>query len=195
MPRRIFTYGPNEGLELGNMISTVGAFFMAIGFLIMLVNIVITTIKYEKVGNDPWGYTRTIEWALPSPPKEYNFKQLPLIRGIDSWWIEQREGKKELTPSEPVGDIHMPNPSIVPFIISFGMFVAAFGAMYQVDGYVWAIPVLLIGGAIVLGGMFVRSWVDDYGYHIHAKDLEDDDNGQEAKSNVSNSSKKKGGKA
>ena len=38
----------------------------------------------------------------------YNFKQIPLVRGNDTWWIEKMEGKKELTPAEPLDDIHMP---------------------------------------------------------------------------------------
>ena len=90
-------------------------------------------MKNEKVGNDPWGDGRTLEWAIPSPPPFYNFKQLPLVRGLDPYWIEKMEGKKEMTPAEPLGDIHMPNSSFTPFMISLGLFIAAFGAMYQYD--------------------------------------------------------------
>ena len=35
-----------------------------------------------------------------------------------------------MTAAEPVGDIHMPNASFSPFIISLGLFIAAFGALY-----------------------------------------------------------------
>ncbi len=28
------------------------------------------------------------------------------------YWLEKMEGKKEMTPAEPLGDIHMPNGSI-----------------------------------------------------------------------------------
>ena len=133
MPRRVFTFLDNQGLNTGNMISTVGALFMAFGVIVLVINIIITSVKNVKVGNDPWGDGRTLEWAIPSPPPFYNFKQLPLVRGLDAYWVEKMEGKKEMTPAEPLGDIHMPNSSIFPLTIAFGLFVAAFGALYNMD--------------------------------------------------------------
>ncbi len=174
MPRRIFTFLPNQGLEIGNLVSTIGAFFMAVAVIVLLINIVITSVKNVRVGNDPWGDGRTLEWAIPSPPPFYNFKQLPLVRGLDAYWIEKMEGKKEMTPAEPLGDIHMPNNSFIPFMISLGLFIAAFGAMYRVD-YGWGLPVLIIGMLVTLGSMFLRSVKDDHGFHIHKEDLIDDD--------------------
>ncbi|TFE00270.1 cytochrome c oxidase subunit I [Jeotgalibacillus salarius] len=181
MPRRIWKFLPNQGLDLFNMISTVGAFFMALAVIVLLYNVVITQIKNVRVGNDPWGDGRTLEWAIPSPPPYYNFKQLPLVRGLDPLWIEKMEGRKEMTPAEPLGDIHMPNNSFIPFVMSLGLFIAAFGAMYQVDwrasdgaDYVWSIPVLIIGMLITIGSMAVRSLKDDHGYHIHKEELMDD---------------------
>lgn len=181
MPRRIFTFLEGQGFETANFVSTVGAFFMAAATIVLVVNIIITTVKNEKVGNDPWGDGRTLEWAIPSPPPFYNFKQLPLVRGLDPLWIEKMEGKKGMTPAEPLGDIHMPNASFIPFVISFGLFVAAFGAMYRLD-HGWGLPVLIIGLAITFGSMFLRSIKDDHGFHIHKEDLmdEDDDKGVKA---------------
>lgn len=123
-----------------------------------------------------WGDGRTLEWAIPSPPPFYNFKQLPLVRGLDPYWIEKMEGNKEMTPAEPIGDIHMPNNSFVPFVISVGLFIAAFGAMYH-NEHSWGIPVLIIGMLVVFGSMFFRSVKDDHGYHIHKEELMDDDKG------------------
>ena len=183
MPRRVFTFLPNQGLEAGNFISTIGAFMMAIGTVVLLYNIVITSIKNVKVGNDPWEDGRTLEWAISSPPPYYNFKQLPLVRGLDPYWLEKMEGKKEMTPAEPLGDIHMPNNSFIPVVISLGLFIAAFGAMYVPDGKPWAVPVLVIGLLVTLISMLVRSVKDDLGYHIHKEELEneDDDKGGIAK--------------
>ncbi|MGN1401841.1 MAG: cytochrome c oxidase subunit I [Bacillus sp. (in: firmicutes)] len=176
MPRRVFTFLDGQGLNLGNAISTGGAVLMAVGVAILLVNVVITQVKNEKVGNDPWGDGRTLEWAIPSPPPFYNFKQLPLVRGLDAYWLEKMDGKKEMTPAEPLGDIHMPNGSIIPVFISFGLFVAAFGAMYYRDeGLGWTLWLLIIGLAITLGAMLIRSLKDDLGFHIHKEDLEDDE--------------------
>lgn len=179
MPRRIFTFLPGQGLDAGNAVSTVGAFFMAVATIVLLINIIHTSVKGEKVGRDPWGDGRTLEWAISSPPPEYNFKQTPLVRGLDALWVEKMEGNKEMTPAEPIGDIHMPNGSILPFIISFGLFVASFGLLYRVEQS-WALPVIFVGFIITFAAMFFRSVIDDHGYHIHKEDLLKDDKGGKA---------------
>lgn len=149
---------------------------MAVAVLILLLNVIITSVKNEKVGNDPWGDGRTLEWSVSSPPPFYNFKQLPLVRGLDAYWLEKMEGKTGMTPAEPLGDIHMPNSSILPFIMAFGLFIAAFGVMYHVNDKPWALPVMIIGLLITLGSMLIRSVKDDHGFHIHKEDLIDDNN-------------------
>lgn len=179
LPRRVFTYLPGQGFDTSNFISSIGAFLMAAGTIVLLINIIYTSIKGEKVGTDPWGDGRTLEWAISSPPPEYNFKQTPLIRGLDPLWIEKVEGKKEMTPAEPLADIHMPNGSILPFIVSLGLFIAVFGLMYRED-YGWGLPVIIVGFLITFGAMFFRSILDDHGYHIHKEDLIDEDKGGRA---------------
>lgn len=179
LPRRVFTYLPNQGFDTSNFISSIGAFLMAAGTIVLLINVVYTSIKGKKVGKDPWGDGRTLEWAISSPPPEYNFKQTPLVRGLDPLWIEKMEGKKEMTPAEPLADIHMPNGSIIPFIVSLGLFIAVFGLMYRED-YGWGLPVIIVGFLITFGAMFFRSILDDHGYHIHKEDLIDEDKGGRA---------------
>ncbi len=174
MPRRVFTYLPGQGLNAGNAISSVGAAFMAVAVLVLLYNIIMTSVKNVKVGNDPWGDGRTLEWSISSPPPFYNFKQLPLVRGLDALWLEKMEGKKGMTPAEPIGDIHMPNSSFIPFMIALGLFIAAFGALYNVNDKPWALPLMIFGLLVTFGSMFMRSVKDDHGFHIHKEDLIDD---------------------
>jgi len=157
------------------MVSSIGAAFMGLGVIIMLINIIMTSVKNVRVGNDPWGDGRTLEWSIPSPPPFYNFKQLPLVRGLDAFWIEKMEGKNGMTPAEPLGDIHMPNSSFMPFVMGFGLFIAAFGALYHPDKVSWSLPVLILGLLITFGSMFMRSVKDDHGFHIHKEELIDDE--------------------
>lgn len=181
MPRRVFTYLPGQGYETANMVSSIGALFMSIGVIVLLTNVIMTSVKNVRVGNDPWGDGRTLEWSIPSPPPFYNFKQLPLVRGLDAYWLEKMEGKKGMTPAEPLGDIHMPNSSFLPFMMAFGLFIAAFGAMYHVDKYSWAFPVMFIGLLVTFGSMLIRSVKDDHGFHIHKEELlEKDEKGAKA---------------
>ncbi|MFL6517119.1 MAG: cytochrome c oxidase subunit I [Bacillus sp. (in: firmicutes)] len=175
MPRRVFTYLPGQGFSTANMISSVGAIFMSLGVLVLLFNVIMTSVKNVRVGNDPWGDGRTLEWSIPSPPPFYNFKQLPLVRGLDAYWLEKMDGKKGMTPAEPLGDIHMPNSSFLPFMMALGLFIAAFGAMFHVNDKSWALPVMIIGLLVTFGSMFLRSVKDDHGFHIHKEDLIDED--------------------
>ncbi|PAV29883.1 cytochrome c oxidase subunit I [Virgibacillus profundi] len=170
MPRRYWVFLEDQGLDLGNLISTIGAFLMAIAVIVFLYNVVHTAIKGDKAPADPYD-GRTLEWTTASPPAHYNFKQLPLVRGLDPLWIEKTEGKGKMTPAEPLGDIHMPNGSILPFIMSLGFFIAGIGFIFQVDHSAWLIAVY-VGMAIAIGCMLIRSLKDDHGHHIHKEELE-----------------------
>lgn len=170
MPRRYWVFLEDQGLDTGNLISTFGAFFMAAGVILFFINIIYTSVKEEKVSGDPYD-GRTLEWAIPSPPPHYNFKQLPLVRGLDPLWVEKMEGKGKMTPAEPLGDIHMPNGSFIPFVMSVGFFIAGFGFIYHNDNMMGNIA--MFGGmAIALLAMLTRSLKDDLGHHITKEELE-----------------------
>ncbi len=166
MPRRVFTFQPGVGLEQGNFISTIGAFLMGIGMIVFLINIAATARKPMNAGSDPWD-ARTLEWTIPSPAPEYNFKQTPLVRGYDAFWKEKMAGNKEMTPAEPLGSIHMPSPSILPFLMSLGLFIAGYGFMY----HIYIVSILGIGFTLIC--MFFRSVYDDHGFHIEPEELND----------------------
>lgn len=166
MPRRVFTYLKDQNLDMGNFISTIGAFGMTIGTILFLINVVVAAKSSKRAPADPWD-GRSLEWAIPSPPPEYNFVQTPLVRGLDALWVEKMAGNKGMTPAEPIGDIHMPSPSFLPFLMSLGLFVAGYGFIYH--NYV----VVVIGMLFTLGCMFTRSVKDDPGYHIHEDELEE----------------------
>ncbi|WP_438316805.1 cytochrome c oxidase subunit I [Sporosarcina sp. FA9] len=171
MPRRVFTYMDGQGWNSGNFISTMGAVLMAIGVTVLVYNIIITQIKNVRVANDPWGDGRTLEWAIESPPVYYNFAQTPLVRGLDTVWIEKLEGNESgITPAEPIQDIHMPNGSIIPFILSMGLFVTGFGVMFRTE-QAWGLPVLIGGLLWVFIAMAVRSLQDDTGYYVTKEEI------------------------
>ncbi|WP_301108187.1 cytochrome c oxidase subunit I [Sporosarcina sp.] len=174
MPRRVWTYMDGQGWNIANMISTIGALLMAIGFIVMVINIIMTTVKNERVGNDPWGDGRTLEWAIESPPVFYNFSATPLVRGLDTLWIEKMEGSKEsITAAEPITDIHMPHGSIIPMLMSLGLFIAGFGAMFHQETS-WGLPVLIFGLAFTFVSMAVRSLKDDLGFYVTKEQIMQD---------------------
>ncbi|MFC5602944.1 cytochrome c oxidase subunit I [Sporosarcina koreensis] len=171
MPRRVWTFMDGQGWNSANFISTIGAFLMAIGVIVLVYNIIVTSVKNVKVANDPWGDGRTLEWAIESPPIYYNFPATPLVRGLDTVWIEKMEGNETgITAAEPIKDIHMPNGSIIPFLMTFGLFVAGFGAMFRTE-HAWGLPVLILGLLWTFLMMGARSLKDDTGYYIKKDEI------------------------
>nr|WP_205828429.1 cytochrome c oxidase subunit I [Brevibacillus laterosporus] len=170
MPRRVYTFLPGQELELGNLISTIGAIIMTVGTVLFIVNVIYTNAKGEKAVADPWD-GRTLEWSIPSPAPEYNFAQTPRVRGLDAFWVEKMAGNKAMTPAEPLGPIHMPSPSVLPFLMSVGLFIAGFGFIYH--KYV----LVFVGMGLFLLCMFARSIKDDHGFHIEVEEIKETEKG------------------
>ncbi|AYB39429.1 cytochrome c oxidase subunit I [Brevibacillus laterosporus] len=170
MPRRVYTFLPGQELELGNLISTIGAIIMTVGTVLFIVNVIYTNAKGEKAVADPWD-GRTLEWSIPSPAPEYNFAQTPRVRGLDALWVEKMAGNKAMTPAEPLGPIHMPSPSVLPFLMSVGLFIAGFGFIYH--KYV----LVFVGMGLFLLCMFARSIKDDHGFHIEVEEIKETEKG------------------
>jgi cytochrome c oxidase subunit 1 len=85
MPRRIYTYDAGQGWELFNAMSTWGAYMLGVGMLIFIYNFFIVGRRGAIAGNDPWG-AGTLEWAIPSPPPEYNFARIPRVTSRLPLW-------------------------------------------------------------------------------------------------------------
>jgi cytochrome c oxidase subunit I len=85
MPRRIYTYEPGRGWENWNLIVTIGAFLQAVAILVFLVNLLWSLWKGEPAGNDPWD-AWTLEWSTSSPPPDYDFAAIPVVRSRRPLW-------------------------------------------------------------------------------------------------------------
>jgi cytochrome c oxidase subunit I+III len=85
MPRRIYSYDDGLGWNVYNMLSTIGAFVLALGFLFTLFVFVQSLMHGPRAPDDPWA-ANTLEWATGSPPKEYNFPVLPTVHSLNPMW-------------------------------------------------------------------------------------------------------------
>jgi cytochrome c oxidase subunit 1 len=142
MPRRYYTYQEGLGWEMWNMLATMGAFTIAASTLVFMVNWVKSKRHGEIALGDPWD-GRTLEWTIPSPPPEYNFRQVPMVTSVDDFWNrkyqEDRKGRPVRVPVGGAGEameetaprIHMPSPSIYPLVAALGMPLMAYAVVLK----------------------------------------------------------------
>jgi cytochrome c oxidase subunit 1 len=129
MPRRIFTYSTELGVDTLNMISTVGGFIQVLAILALIVNVLWSLKRGAKAPSNPWGGA-TLEWATTSPPAEYNFARIPTVHTREPLWLE-REAIEAAAFGEPE-PMHMPPPSHWPIftaagvMLTFGLFLTPF---------------------------------------------------------------------
>ncbi|MFW6195430.1 MAG: cytochrome c oxidase subunit I, partial [Chloroflexota bacterium] len=148
MPRRIYTYAENMGWEASNFWATIGAFLIALGVLVFIINVIKTMRSDQRVGDDPWD-ARTLEWSIPSPPPVYNFSAIPHVESRDDWWYRKHpelleeelewEGEPPETAEEHARhaheheaegaghSIHLPGMSYYPFVLSIGIGIVGYG--------------------------------------------------------------------
>jgi cytochrome c oxidase subunit 1 len=160
MSRRIYTYDEGLGFDAWNLVSSIGAFTLAIGVLFFLINVFYSKVKAKHLpppGPDPWD-ARSLEWMIQSPPPEYNFDPIPEVHGMDEYWhrkygenaegrvVRIAETKDVVQPGDSVG-VHLPSPSYWPLVIAVGMPIIGYGLIFNL----W---LCLVGGALVLAGVY-----------------------------------------
>jgi cytochrome c oxidase subunit 1 len=85
MPRRIYTYEAGRGWEIWNLIVSIGVVFQIAGILVFAFNLLRSLAKGDSAGSDPWD-AWTLEWSTSSPPPEYNFARIPVVRSRRPLW-------------------------------------------------------------------------------------------------------------
>jgi cytochrome c oxidase subunit I len=130
MPRRVYTYPAGLGFETLNRIETAGSLLLGVAFLVFLWNIVKTWRGPANAPADPWNGA-TLEWAIPSPPQEFNFAEVPTVHSRDPLWEMKREQGGLLPEPKRVSGagIHMPNASYWPFLAALGLLLFFVGCL------------------------------------------------------------------
>jgi heme/copper-type cytochrome/quinol oxidase subunit 1 len=132
MPRRIYTYADLPGWGWMNMLSTVGAFFMAAASILLVWNLLISLLRGRPAGDNPWN-AWTLEWATSSPPPPENFQSLPPLRSRRPLWdITNPERPDPVIGIQGKADSAAPEKnkvSVIAFILSetgfFGVLILA----------------------------------------------------------------------
>jgi cytochrome c oxidase subunit 1 len=162
MPRRVYTYPAGMGLELPNLLSSIGGFVVAGAVLVFVINRVLSIRRGPIAPPNPWD-APSLEWAASSPPLPYNFAHIPVVGSRSPLWDEReklpvvhglRVEERELlltTVMSASPDIREPSamPSPWPFVAA-----VATSAMFVCSIFS---PWALVFGALP-GGIALIAW-------------------------------------
>ncbi len=178
MPRRVYTYLPEQGLGDLNFVATVGAFMMGAGALLFLINFAMTTWHGKIAGPDPWA-GGTLEWRTESPPPAYGFATMPFISSRYPLWQQDTtdppadrvpEGWRSfndapngerttymttMLEARPEGRAFLPAPTLQPFWVAVAV-TLIFAAFLPIVGF--DTELLLIPVGVVLLYVLAVAW-------------------------------------
>ena len=163
MPRRVYTYPAGQGLELPNLLSTMGAFAVASAVLLFVINGLWSLYRGAIAPPNPWDAS-TLEWAVSSPPPVYNFEHIPVVESRTPLWDEKgalpvvtglRVDEKELLLTTVVAatpDLREPVPQASPWPLISAIATAIFFITSIFSP--WAVVFGAIPTAIALAAWF-----------------------------------------
>ncbi len=152
MPRRIYTYQPDLGWDLPNLVATGGAYLLAAGVALFICDWFWNVLlKRGRVPEDnPW-QAGTLDWATPTPPPDEGYLYLPIVRSREPLWDQARldEGDERtvriirglarfptrwratlvtsVVDAEPEGIVRLAGPSFWPLVVAI-LITVIFGA-------------------------------------------------------------------
>jgi cytochrome c oxidase subunit 1/cytochrome c oxidase subunit I+III len=170
MPRRIYTYPSGLGWDTLNLITTAGSFLFAVGFLLFLINIVVSLRRGATAGPNPWDAS-TLEWATSSPPPPYNFAVIPIVASRHPLWedrLQEQEDRSSIdsglvldhgrevlatTPLDAEPDVILKMPGDTPLPLLLALALVAMLAGLLAHGWI----VTIIAGAASL--ILILAWL------------------------------------
>jgi cytochrome c oxidase subunit 1/cytochrome c oxidase subunit I+III len=184
MPRRVWTYSNGLGWDSLNLIVSIGSVVFGLGTGITLLNWFLSLRRGRPAPDDPWG-ADSLEWAISSPPPEYNFAEIPTVTSRHPLWEggappalprldgvpdadrpEVRslafEGAMEKTSTitsgrdtRPSDVLEIPEQTVVPLVAAFGL------ALFFVGLLIDASVVGVIGVVVAIVAVVRWLWTTD----------------------------------
>jgi cytochrome c oxidase subunit I+III len=177
MPRRVYTYSEGLGWEPWNLASTIGAYVVAIGFAVVLLDLILNLRIAGKSSGNPWN-AGTLEWL---PMENYATRSIPHVTSRDPLWdrpqladeVEQGRhylpgtatGARETIVSSPIHArpqylMVLPGPSWLPVLAGVGTALFFLALTFKMT-----VPAILLGTFTVAA---IVRWVwstDRYAAH------------------------------
>ena len=163
MPRRVYTYPAGMGLELPNMLSSIGSFVVAGAVFLFVVNMLMSLRSARLAPPNTWD-SASLEWAAASPPRPYNFAHIPIAASRTPLWDDReslqvvhglRVEERELlltTVMSASPDVREPSamPTLWPFVAAAATAVMFITSIFSP----WALVVGAVPGSIALIAWF-----------------------------------------
>ncbi len=174
MPRRVWTYREGLGWEPYNLISTIGAYILAAGVAVFVVDLIRSLRSKQRPPPNPWG-AGTLEWL---PNDVYSTRSIPHVTSLEPLWdqpglAEQVDSGQHYLPNAPTGVretlvtsaieakpqyvIRMPGPGWAHVLAA--VFTAAFFLLLTVK----MVTLSIICGVLAIVCCLVWAWELDKG--------------------------------
>ncbi len=182
MPRRVWTYSEEMGWGTLNMISTAGAYMLAAGVALFVIDLLLRFRTGGQGPSNPWG-AGTLEWL---PNDVYSTRSIPYVTSREPLWDQPNlaadvEVGRYYLPGAPTGGretivtspieakpqyiIQMPGPSWTHVLAALG--TAGFFLLLTIK---LVIPAFICG-VIAIGACLVWVWQLDPGPGRGAVDI------------------------
>ena len=136
MPRRVFSYPAESGWGTLNLISSLGAYVVAAGVVIFIVNVLWHLRWGREADVNPWN-APGLEWANATPTPDFNIRSIPEVTSMDPLWDQKGllerirrgeeylasapEGKREVFATSildgtPQHVVRLPGPTFLPLV-------------------------------------------------------------------------------
>ena len=172
MPRRVYTYPTGLGFDVWNMVSTVGAFVLAGGFLLFFYDVFRPRKKQPVSERNPWD-AGTLDWLAEMPDEPWGIRSIPEIDSRYPLWDQPNlmrdvdEGRFYLPDAEemqretlvttvidarPIQCLRVAGPTFITLI------AAVFtGGFFILATYHWWTSAI-VSGIIAVGALLRWAW-------------------------------------
>ena len=167
LPRRVFTYPAGLGLEPLNLLSTIGALVLALGFAVVAFDVLRPKSRQPYAPRNPW-QAGSVEWLQEIPGIPWGVRTIPLVERRYPLWEtpnfledydagrfflpDAEEGRREMLvtsaiDAEPLQCMRIPGPTFITLFAAIavgGIFIFPTFKMYWMMGVSVALSIVAI---------------------------------------------------
>jgi cytochrome o ubiquinol oxidase subunit 1 len=145
MPRRSVSF-TDAGFEPYMLVAVFGASLLFSALMTLFIQLWVSVRDREKTRvplGDPWN-GRTLEWAIASPPPDYNFAVIPTITDRDAFAVDKAAGRA-YQAADQYDDIELPHNTAIGMVMCIGGTVLGMALVW----HIWWLAAVSLGGMLV----------------------------------------------